>query len=205
MKVTSIRIYLTRASALFLTLAGIAMAADQPGVRAVLQPAKERKPAPEFALQDSSGKTTRLRSYRGKVLLLDFWATWCTGCKKEIPWFSELQRTYGAKRLAVVGVSLDEGGWKVVKPFLADTRVPYRILLGNNATAQQYAITNLPDTFLIDQQGKPFRFDSRRLTSCKADGELQLRVCGTLQDGFQHTWKHKWKFTLGAHASTAQK
>ena len=140
MNLTSIRIYLVRAVALFLAVIGIAMGADQPGVRAVLQRAKDRKRAPEFALKDSLGKTTRLRNYRGKVLLLDFWATWCTGCKKEIPWFSELQRTYGAKRFAVVGISLDEGGWKLVKPFLADTKVPYRILLGDDATAQRYGI-----------------------------------------------------------------
>ncbi len=154
MKVSSMRIYPVRASALLLTLVGIAVAADQPRVRAALQPAKERKLAPEFALKDSLGRTTRLRNYHGKVLLLDFWATWCTGCKKEIPWFSKFQRTYGTKRFAVIGISLDEGGWKVVKPFLADTKVPYRILLGGEATARRYGITNLPDTFLIDQQGR---------------------------------------------------
>jgi len=59
--------------------------------------------------------------------LLDFWATWCGGCKQEIPWFSELQRTYGPRGFAVVGVSLDEGGWNVLKPFLAENKVPYRM------------------------------------------------------------------------------
>jgi thiol-disulfide isomerase/thioredoxin len=88
------------------------------------------------------------------AVLFDFWATWCTGCKKEIPWFSEFQRTYGSERLSVIGVSLDEGGWKVVKPFLADTKVPYRVLLGDDSTAQRFGITNLPDTFLIDHQGR---------------------------------------------------
>ena len=154
MNVTSIQIYLLRAFALLLTLNGIATAADQPVVRAVLQRASERKAAPEFGLKDSSGKTVRLKEYRGKVILLDFWATWCTGCKKEIPWFSEFQKTYGAKGLAVVGVSMDEGGWNVVKPFLAGTHVPYRMLLGDDRIARQYGIQNLPDTFLIDRQGR---------------------------------------------------
>jgi peroxiredoxin len=137
-----------------LTLAVVAAAADRPAARAVLQSAKERRPAPNFVLKDSSGKTAKLRNYRGKVILLDFWATWCHGCKEEIPWFSEFQRTFGPKRFAVVGVSMDEGGWAVVKPFLANTKVPYRILLGDDPTAQQYGIKSLPETFLIDRKGR---------------------------------------------------
>jgi peroxiredoxin len=154
MKAISTRIHLVNASAVFLTCIGILMAADQPGIRAVLQSENERQPAAQFALKDSSGKTIKLKQYRGKVLLLDFWATWCTGCKREIPWFSAFQKTYGAKRLAVVGVSMDDGGWKVVKPFLAEAKVPYKILLGDDATAQRYGIKNLPDTFLVDRQGR---------------------------------------------------
>ena len=154
MNVTAIHINLLRACTLLLTLAGVAAAADQAGVRAVLHPARERKAAPDFALTDASGKTVKLQDYRGKVLLLDFWATWCTGCKKEIPWFADFEKTYGAKGLAVVGVSMDEGGWKVLKPFLAETHVPYQILLGDEAMAKRYGIESMPDTFLIDQEGK---------------------------------------------------
>jgi thiol-disulfide isomerase/thioredoxin len=123
MNITANRVHLVRASALLLTLAGIATTADQPTVCAILQPPNERKAAPQFALKDSSGNTIRLKNYRGKVVLLDFWATWCAGCKKEIPWFAEFQKAYGAQGLEVVGVSMDEGGWSVVKPFLAETHV----------------------------------------------------------------------------------
>jgi peroxiredoxin len=154
MNTALIRIKLVRPWALLLILAGFTTAAGQSTVRAVLQPANERKAAPAFALQDSSGKTATLENYRGKVVLLDFWATWCTGCKKEIPWFSEFQKAYGPKGLAVVGVSMDEGGWKVLRPFLAEHPVPYRMLLGDDALAQRYGITNMPDTYLIDQQGR---------------------------------------------------
>ena len=139
---------------LLLVQAGVAVAAGQPAMRAPLQPVNERKPAPEFTLQDSSGKTAQLKDYRGKVILLDFWATWCHGCKLEIPWFSEFEKTYRAQGLAVVGVSMDDGGWNVVKPFLAETHVPYRMLLGDNPMAKRYGIGNLPDTFLIDRQGR---------------------------------------------------
>ncbi len=141
-------------SALLLTLTALATAADEPTVRALFEAASDRKPAPTFALTDSSGKTISLEKFRGKVVLLDFWATWCTGCKKEIPWFAQFQKTYGRKGFVVVGVSLDDGGWKVVKPFLAHTKVPYRMLLGDDATAKRYGIDAMPDTFLIDQQGK---------------------------------------------------
>jgi peroxiredoxin len=147
-------INLLRTSAMLLTLAIVASAADQPGIRAALVPRDERPPAADFALQDASGKTAKLTDYRGKVVLLDFWATWCTGCKKEIPWFSEFQKRYGAKGFAMVGVSLDEGGWKVLKPFLAEAKVPYRMLLGNDLMMQRYRIQNLPDTFLIDRRGR---------------------------------------------------
>jgi peroxiredoxin len=154
MNAPAIRIKMTLASPLLLMLAVVGAIADQPTVRAALQSAKDRKPASNFALKDSSGRTVRLTDYVGKVVLLDFWATWCQGCKEEIPWFSQFEKTYGAKGFAVVGVSMDEGGWKVVDRFLADTKVPYRMLLGDDPTAQQYGIKSLPDTFLIDRQGK---------------------------------------------------
>jgi peroxiredoxin len=142
------------AAGLLLAAAGVVAAADQPSIRASLQPANERKPAPDFVLKDSSGKTAKLKNYRGKVILLDFWATWCHGCKEEIPWFSEFAKSYRKKGFEVVGVSMDEGGWKVLQPWLAENHVPYRMVLGDDATAQRYGIQTLPDTFLIDQHGK---------------------------------------------------
>jgi peroxiredoxin len=154
MNATAIRTRLARASALLLTLAGTTTAIGQPTVRAILQPAGERKAAPQFALKDSSGNTISLTDYRGKVVLLDFWATWCTGCKMEIPWFSEFQKAYRARGFAVVGISMDESGWSVVKPFLTETHVPYPILLGDDPIAQRFGIQSLPDTFLIDRRGK---------------------------------------------------
>jgi cytochrome c biogenesis protein CcmG/thiol:disulfide interchange protein DsbE len=171
----TVRINLVLASALLLVLAGVAAAADQPGVRAPLQSAKDRKLAPDFALQDASGETIQLKDYRGKVVLLDFWATWCTGCKKEIPWFVGFQKEYGGNRFAVVGISLDEDGWKVLKPFLADAKIPYRILLGDDGLAQRYGITNMPDTFLIDQHGRVAAIHRAGLVD-KDDVEADIRA-----------------------------
>jgi cytochrome c biogenesis protein CcmG/thiol:disulfide interchange protein DsbE len=143
-----------RASALLLSLTAFACAADQPGLRVALFPEKVRKPAAAFALQEVTGKTIKLADFHGQVVLLDFWATWCTGCKMEIPWFETFQSAYGGKGFAVVGVSLDEDGWKVLKPFLEEHKIPYTMLLGDDPMAKRYGIGNLPDTFLIDRQGR---------------------------------------------------
>jgi hypothetical protein len=77
-----------------------------------------------------------------------------TNANRKTPWFSGFQQTYGAQGFAVVGVSMDEGGWRVLRPFLAEIHVPYRILLGNDATGESYGILSLPDTFLIDRHGR---------------------------------------------------
>jgi cytochrome c biogenesis protein CcmG/thiol:disulfide interchange protein DsbE len=142
-----------RTLALLITLSSLAAAADPTAVRAELQPAKIRHPAPAFALKDASGKTSTLRDYRGKLLLIDFWATWCHGCKEEIPWFADLANKYRAKGLVVVGISLDDDGWKVLNPFLASAKMPYTILLGDDAISKRYGIESMPDTFLIDRKG----------------------------------------------------
>ena len=140
--------------AVWVLMTAAAIAAAQSTARAPLEAAYGRKVAAGFALRDAAGKVADLKQYRGKIVLLDFWATWCTGCKQEIPWFVEFQRKFGEKRFAVVGVSLDEQGWAVLRPFLAEHPIPYRILLGTEATAKSYGIESMPDTFLIDRKGR---------------------------------------------------
>ena len=140
-------------TALGLLLLAIQVAVAQ-GTKATLKPRDQRKKAPELGLQDANGSWVNLKAYQGKVVVLDFWATWCHGCKEEIPWFAQVERRYAGKGLSVIGVSLDEDGWKVVKPFIEATEVPYRIVLGDDRTAQQYGIESMPDTFLIDRTGQ---------------------------------------------------
>src|SRR5712664_2019345 len=113
-----------------------------------------RKTAPDFTLSDSKGASVKLSDYKGKVVLLDFWATWCGGCKVEIPWYMEFQNKYKDKGLSVVGVSMDEDGWKSVKPFLVENKINYPIVIGNSDLGTQFGLSGLPLTLLIDRNGK---------------------------------------------------
>jgi cytochrome c biogenesis protein CcmG/thiol:disulfide interchange protein DsbE len=122
---------------------------------ASVKPDKDRKPAPDFALKDADGKTVRLSDYQGKVVLLDFWATWCSPCKVEIPWFIEFQRKHKDQGFEVLGIAMDDEGWEVVKPFVDRMGMNYRVVMGNDPTAQLYGgIEAMPTTFLIDRTGK---------------------------------------------------
>src|SRR5215510_13499817 len=79
-------------------------------------------PAPDFTLKDLDGKELSLAQYRGKVVLVDFWATWCDPCRVEIPWLIEMQDKYGPKGFTVLGIAMDEDGKPVVAPFVAKER-----------------------------------------------------------------------------------
>ena len=128
---------------------------SRPVEAADVKPVSERHAAPDFALKDADGKVVHLSDYKGKVVILDFWATWCGPCRIEIPWFTALERADKDKGLEVLGVSMDDEGWEVVKPFLAQLGVNYRVVIGDDATAQKYGgVDALPTTFLIDRDGK---------------------------------------------------
>ncbi len=120
-----------------------------------LDPAKARKLAPNFTLKDASGRPVQLSSFKGKVVLLNFWATWCGGCKVEIPWFVEFQQTYTGRGFEVLGVSFDEDGWKLVKPFITAKHINYPVMIGGSHIAALYGgVDALPVTYLIDKSGR---------------------------------------------------
>ncbi|HEY1206080.1 MAG: TlpA disulfide reductase family protein [Bryobacteraceae bacterium] len=114
-----------------------------------------RRHAPNFALKDADGRIVQLSDFRGKVVLLNFWATWCDPCRIEIPWFVEFERRHKGQGFVVVGVSMDEDGWQAVKPFISETGINYRVLLGDDKIAELYGgIDSLPTSFVIDREGR---------------------------------------------------
>lgn len=123
-----------------------------PAAAISLQKEAQRKRAPDFELQDAQGNTVRLSAYKGKVVLLDFWATWCTPCKASMPWMNELSKKYAGDGLVVIGVSMDREGWQVIKPFTEKLQITYPILLGTPRVAYLYGdVDSLPLAFFVDR------------------------------------------------------
>lgn len=117
--------------------------------------AGERPPAPDFRLLDMQGVRRKLSDFRGKVVLLNFWATWCAPCRSEIPALNRVHRDYQSRGLAVVGVAMDDRGWAAVTPFVTGFEVDYPVLLGNAAVARQYSgLKTLPRTLFLDRDGR---------------------------------------------------
>jgi peroxiredoxin len=111
--------------------------------------------APGFELKDLAGKNVQLSDYHGKVVLLNFWATWCPPCKEEMPWFVDLQQRYEAQGLQVIGVAMDDSDQKTIEAFAKRLGVNYPVLLGKESTARAYGdVQFLPDTFYIGRDGK---------------------------------------------------
>ncbi len=132
----------------------LAIPALQPAQgRESLAASDARKPAPDFTLVDADGTAFKLSDYRGKVVLLDFWATWCHGCKTEIRWYMEFEDKYKNRGLSVLGISMDEN-WKPVKPFLQEQKVNYRVAVGDDKVTELYNIHDMPVTLLIDKHGR---------------------------------------------------
>jgi cytochrome c biogenesis protein CcmG/thiol:disulfide interchange protein DsbE len=136
---------------------------------------RDDKKAPDFARVDATGHKVRLSKYRGKVVLLDFWATWCTGCKQEMPWYVEFADRYKKNGLAVLGVAMDDEGWKIVKPFLAEKmKLNYPVVVGDDALAKQFGgINNMPVTLLIDREGRIAYSHIGVVDKVKFEGEVQ--------------------------------
>ena len=109
--------------------------------------------APEIGLRDTEGRPVRLSQLRGKVVLVDFWASWCEPCKQELPVLNRLQREYADDGLVIVGVNIDNDEANMQR-FLRRTPVAFRVVHdGDHQVADRYSPPRMPSSFLIDQRG----------------------------------------------------
>ena len=112
-------------------------------------------PAPKWELKDLNGAPVSSDQFKGKIVVVDFWATWCPPCRAEIPGYTELTRKYGKDGVAIIGVSLDEGGPAVVKPFAEKHGINYQLVMGDEAVVAAFGgMAGIPTTFLIDRDGQ---------------------------------------------------
>jgi peroxiredoxin len=147
------------AAAMMVPLSAVA----QRDVHATLIAKDTRTAAPNFRLASSDGRSLGISNFKGKVVLVNFWATACGGCVLEIPSFIELQRKYQGSDFTVVGISADipyEGlkseteAWQKVRPFIAEHEVNYPIVMGNDGVIGAFGFQSYPATYLIDKSGK---------------------------------------------------
>jgi len=153
----------TVCSVLLLSLAAFVGATDQKTTQATLRDLADRSAAPSLRLSDSSGRPLGLAAFHGKPVVVNFWATNCGGCLKELPDFVRLSEAYKDKGLTVVGISMDimydnlkgaPEGWARVKPFIAAHRIKYPIVLDDGSAEKAFKITALPATYLVDRAGR---------------------------------------------------
>lgn len=149
------------------------MKADNPGTDL---------PVPELTLKDLDGTDVSLSEYKGKVILVNFWATWCDPCRVEIPWLIEMQQKYGPKGFVILGIALDEEGKSVVAPFVAKERfdvngtkepMSYKILIGNDEAADKFGgLFGYPTSILISRDGKQIK----RITGIISEDEMNKAI-----------------------------
>jgi cytochrome c biogenesis protein CcmG/thiol:disulfide interchange protein DsbE len=117
-------------------------------------PEKGRTAAPDFTLRDISGREVSLSDFRGKVVLLDFWATWCPPCLMAIPHLNSLQEEYSADGFEILGINLDQTDARSLSRFTETMKISYAVLIGTPDVASKYGVNPIPTTFLIDRQGR---------------------------------------------------
>lgn len=142
---------------------------------------KERKEytsplAPDFTLRALDGQEVTLSKMKGEVVLLDFWATWCSPCRESIPHLIQLYKTYKKNGLVVIGMNMDRGDIDNVHHFIMSMDIPYPIVITSNDVERNYGVTSLPSTILIDKKGR-IRENIRGFTS-----EIAKQITAKVQD-----------------------
>jgi peroxiredoxin len=136
--------------------------------------------APAWKLKDIDGKDVAFEQFKGKVVVIDFWATWCGPCRVEIPGYVEMQKKHGAEGLVIVGVSLDQAGPEVVKAFAAKYGINYPLVMADEAIQTKFGgIEAIPTTFLIDRDGQI----RDRKVGAEESESYEKKVAAVLREG----------------------
>ena len=109
--------------------------------------------APAIKLTTTSGQPITLNNYKGYVLVMDFFATWCIPCKESIPHLNSLNRKYGKQGLQILGVSVDEGNDSEVKSFIAERKISYPVAIGGEDMQTEYGLRSVPTVYVINKKG----------------------------------------------------
>lgn len=120
--------------------------------------ARRSQAAPAFKAFSLDGKLISTENLLGNVVLLDFWATWCPPCRESIPYLKNLHNRYADQGLKIVGMSMDDGGARIVKSYVEKQKIPYQIVMASNKVAADYGVRALPVLYLIDKQGQVREF-----------------------------------------------
>lgn len=149
---------------------------------------EDRSMAPDFTVTDALGQGVKLSDFRGKVVLLNFWTTACALCDREIPWFNEFEQANQQRGFVVIGVSMDEGGWAAVTPYIRQKRVNYLVMIGNQEVARLYGgLKTKPFTFLIDRSGRIAAVHSGACTKGEFENDIKLVLSGNQVVPLVHT------------------
>ncbi len=147
------------------------------------------KPAPGFTLEDTAGRKVSLADYKGKAVLINFWATWCGPCKIELPWLVDLQKKYGAEGFQVLGVSADDldkddkaklaGEKQQIAKFAADMHLDYPVLLDGESISKLYGgVDTLPMSFYVDRSGKVVKAINGLASRDEIEASIKLAMAG---------------------------
>lgn len=153
-----------------------------PAVYSQALPASDRidsnnpRPAPDFQLPALSGPEFRLAEWKGKVILLDFWATWCEPCIAEIPVLNRLQEKYESRGLKVVGAAVQSGWRQDIQRYVAKHGIKYTVLVGKDELMETYEVLGLPTSYLIGRDGKIYRKYIGTAPGKEAEKEADLEL-----------------------------
>ena len=130
--------------------------------------------APDFELSDLNGNPVHLSDFRGKAVVLNFWATWCAPCRREIPWFIEYQREYGPRGLQIIGVSMDDGGRDAIAPFVRRAGINYVVLQCDSQVRALYGgVDELPTSYYISRDGNVLAFVDGVISKSEVENNIK--------------------------------